>query len=80
MSNDMIDVIVRRVPASEIKLGNRIAIMGDMHVVVEWIGVNGDVTFIAGKRLDGRAHVSSLSDGALVEKVIAWVDPKDLAS
>lgn len=74
----MVDVITRRVPVSEIKIGHRITMIGGMHVIVEWIGVNDDVTFLAGTRLDSKAHVSSLSNGALVERVIAWVDPEDL--
>lgn len=61
-----------RVPATSVKVGDRIALVGLTYFTVEWARMweDGGV-YLAGLRSTGEPHVSTLSAGALVSRVSA---------
>lgn len=60
----------RRVLATDIRVGDRIALIGTLYFTVEWVRVweDGGVS-MAGVRSNGQPHTNSVSSGALVSRV-----------
>lgn len=60
-----------RVPATEIKVGDTIVLIGDLTIVVEWIRTwsDGGIS-MAGVRSNGEPHTNSLSAQAKVTRVL----------
>lgn len=61
-----------RVPATDIRVGDRIALIGLVYFTVEWMRAweDGGVS-MAGVRSTGEPHTTSLSAGARVSRVFS---------
>lgn len=63
-------ISAKRVPATTIKVGDEIALIGLIYFTVEWVRADDDgAVYMAGISSKGRPHVTSTSEAAMVSKV-----------
>ena len=69
-SRPITSISASRVPATDIRVGDAVALTGLVYFTVEWIrtGEDGSV-FMAGLRSNGSPHVNTLTPDAMASRV-----------
>jgi len=67
---EVLSISATRVPATDIRVGDKVVVFGMVYCTVEWVRQWSDGgVYLAGIRNTGEPHVSNLSAGAKIPRI-----------